>query len=313
MISYSLYLTHYHVSKWILPIVDPFRDVLYAPIFSIFELALILGINIAISTALYYLVEALYLHRKKDKKRDIQSTEKKSHRSFTISISPLFSRISIGIFLFVLLTFLYTGAFRFTQYGWHHGYFSRFDPRSIGTPTVSLFHKDTVRVPIQAQYDNLSVVVMNLWYYQNADVTRSKFDNPARLRFRLLGDDGATVLSETWWNAYDIESESNYPFGFETIADSKGEEYIVELYLENGAPLDHILLNGSHGKIQTVYTDSKENIIKAPYKLLFNRLSYMITHPDSLFMIGFLLLCFALAKKEAIVFLVQNESKRKHT
>jgi len=285
MISYSLYLTHSNVSKWIHQILEPLRDILPSiQLFSLVELASVLALNIAVSFLLYQLVEALYLNQKKSPKSAMSKSVKESFDS------PTRNRIHLGVLISLIVAlslsiFAYTGGYRFTQYASHHSYYPVWDLRSYLQNKISLLEKPLLRVPITAQYDNLSVVTLNLWYYKNADVTRSQFKNPARLRFRLIEKSTNNVHSETWWNAYDIESESNYPFGFPTIPDSKGKLYIAELYLENGAPLDHILFNAAPGKVQTIYTDTKSNILQKPYQLVFNRMGYVLTHPDSVFLI----------------------------
>ena len=285
MISYSLYLTHSNVSKWIHQILVPYRETIpLIQLFSLVELGSVLALNIVISFLLYQLVEALYLNRKKTPKSATKNALKKSSDSTSRNRFHLGALLSLLVAL-SLSIFAYTGGYRFTQYASHHSYYAVWDVRSYLQNTISLLEKPTLRVPIKAQYDNLSVVTLNLWYYKNADVTRSQFKNPARLRFRLIDESTNKVHSETWWNAFDIESESNYPFGFSTIPDSKGKSYIAELYLENGAPLDHILFNAAPGKTQAIYTDTKSNILKKPYQLVFNRIGFVLTHPDSLFLI----------------------------
>lgn len=293
MISYSLYLTHSHVTKWVGQIIDPVREIFSTlpQLFSLIEFGIVLGLNIVVSFILYQTVEALYLNRSKHSPSLAAASKR-------IRILPpllmklriprfMWSVLSFAVVLFLVL-FSYTGGLRLTQRGAHHGYYAAWDYRSCIDPIISLHDNPTVRIPFKALYDNLSVITLDLWYFKNADVTRSRFDHPARLRFRLLDENSQNVLSETWWHAYDIESESNYPFGFETIPDSAGKNYIAELYLEGGTQRDHILFHGGAGKIQTIYTLTKAEVMRAPHTLIMNRVTYLITHPDSLFALGFI-------------------------
>ena len=119
-------------------------------------------------------------------------------------------------------------------------------------------------------------------------MTRNHNKKPAMLYFRLYENSSAKPIFESSRSAFEIEGEPNFPFGINTITNSKNKNYIAELQLVGGSKEDDILVNLAPSSIVTTYTNTKEDLIKKPYRLAFNRLSYILTRADFLFLIGFI-------------------------
>ena len=288
LISYSLYLTHIHVIAWVHPITGIFAPFISnKTLFSLFEFSAFIMINVLVSYVLYSLVEALYFQSKvkTGSKNDLQN---RNEKTFLVSKkTPLLAAAQV-VGLIMITIWLYTGNYTPTLLVAHHNFQNISFSDYFISKKLSLLETGLIRTTINAKYDNLSVVTMRLWYYKNAEVTRTHNKKPAVLYFRLYENDSAKPIFESSRSAFEIEGEPNFPFGINTIPDSANKTYTVELKLVGGAKEDDILVNLSPDSIVTTYTNTKENLIKKPYRLVFNRLSYVLTRADFLFLIGFI-------------------------
>ncbi|OGK14298.1 hypothetical protein A3A93_03120 [Candidatus Roizmanbacteria bacterium RIFCSPLOWO2_01_FULL_38_12] len=288
LISYSLYLTHINVSSWVHPITGFFSP--FIPnqrLYYLFEFSAFIMINVLISYILYTLVEALYFQSK------AKSVGKNNARNQNEKFSPVSKNFRLWTIahvggLIILIMWLYTGNYTPTLFVAHHNFQNTSISDYFVSKKFSLLETGPIRTTINAKYDNLSVVTMRLWYYKNAQVTRTKNKNPAILYFRLYEKNSSKPIFESSRSAFEIEGEPNFPFGLNTLTDSVNKKYSIELQLVGGSKEDDILVNLSPASIVTTYTNEKSEILKKPYKLVFNRLGFMLTRADALFLLGFI-------------------------
>jgi len=284
MISYSLYLIHSRTISWAHEISKVFAPYIrHEALYILLDFAFVLILSIGVSFALYFLVERLYFDSKKTEPGALLP---QNHSLPKPWLSILKFALAID-----LVVWLYTGSAPPTLFLSHHSV-----PRkNLLQLTVNL--KDQkVSIPIKAQYNNLGVITLGFWYYQNAELTTRLVKHPAQFYFRLFEEGKKQPLFVDHRSAYDIEGEPNFPIGFPAIANSEGKTYRLELELKNGKPKDTLLLNTRPGRVMASYLNEKSDIIRAPGRLIWNRLNYTFTHPNTLFTIMVIAIIFFLSK-----------------
>ena len=155
-----------------------------------------------------------------------------------------------------------------------------------------------MKIPLDSSFDNLSAIVLDLRYFQNADVTRNKKGAHSVLIFRLLDAHTGKKIFESERNSFDVEGSPRYPFGITTINDSKGKKYIVELELKNGKKYDQVFVNTSPTSLVSIYTTSKKTLLKNPLIFVMNRLLFAFSHQGMLFAALFAIVLSFFYRKE---------------
>ena len=304
LISYSLYLIHFEVLDWSFVAANYLKPYIQnARFFSLTHFGILIGMYVAVSAFLFKLVESLYFENKRKTpsvavaKAELEEQLPPVDKSSKYFLTYIIPRIFTPFILISILIWSYTSMLAPSLSGAHH----TFSNASVSQfREVSMLEQKKIQIPFTATQNNLSVITMSLWYYRNASETVNNIKDPAVLIFRLYQPGKKKPFFESERDANMIESASNFPYGFPTIADSKGKQYIIELELKKGTKLDHIIVNTWPGRITTTYTNSKEDIIKKPYIILWNRIAYTFTHPDVIFLMvsSFLLAAGVYASKK---------------
>jgi hypothetical protein len=277
LISYSMYLIHPQTVDWARKSIPP----AFQTIGILFPIVLLLLTTI-VSYVLYRCIESLYFRSKKG--TTVISGKKESKQAIIFVNSPKIMGILalISVLFFIIV---YSG-----------GYSPSFLLSRHIIPNHSPLHfeksllKKRLRIPITGAFDNLSAIVIDLRYFQNAEATRTQFKNPSTLTFRLLNAQTGKKIFESERSSFDVEGTPRYPFGITTIVNSKDKRYIVELELKNGKQNDQVFINTSPTSLVSIYTTNKKTLLRNPLPLIGNRLLFVFSHQGMIFALFFVIL-----------------------
>ena len=143
-----------------------------------------------------------------------------------------------------------------------------------------------LRFTIQPTYNNLSVVALSLQYVDDAQKTRQKNPNPAMLDFTLFDNNGEQIFTSSR-HAYEIEGESQFPFGFPEIADSANHQYSVEITQEGGDQTDQVVLHENTQNTVLLYAKQNQKTPQTFLQFLVNRIQFLFSSWQFLFAVGF--------------------------
>ncbi len=286
LISYSLYLIHAEVMDWIPGVLSPVMPFLPTPqLAAVVVLIVTIVAVIATSYMLYQLVESLYFAHK--------HLAKKKKKVLPLRFPPKNSLIGVGVVI-VFLVMVYAGSYAPSLSVVRHPFEGI---NSFNSHEVSILQQP-LQVPFQAKYDRLSIIAMNLRYAQDAQTTLQTKQHPAQLVFKLYDAQTKQKLFESSRNAYIVEGQTAFPFGFPTIADSSGKNYVAEVSLENGSENDQIFVDTSSTSLVSEYINPKSLSVSNIIRLLGNRLIFAFTNPSLWFALGFIgLLCGLMIKQ----------------
>lgn len=270
-VSYSLYLIHQIVIPWGNNIALIFVPFLPAQLAEIARVLLDIFLSIGISFILYRLIEGFYFSSKKNNHSVVVVENNQSNFAW----NPLIIAGVLSLTIFISYSGL---SYAPTLFLAHHDVagFS-----FIGSQKSLLDQK--LQIPITAADSNLSVIVVNMRYLKDADYTSKNIKNPAILDFRLYEQGNPQPIFQSQRHAYEVGGLSHFPFGFPTIKNSAQKKYVIELELENGNVNDQVLVDTSSDSVVSLYTNSKQDILYHPYKMLFNRWQFAFSNPSAIF------------------------------
>lgn len=275
-ISYSLYLIHdyvikrFHDMRWM----GKLEKIIHPIGLSEFIRALILVIvSIIMAAGLYWLVESLYFASKKhsiksSKKVATQILVKKSFYSKLFSQRLIAVFIAIGISLGI--TFFYAGDYSPSLL------ISRQVLR-ITPPWQSAIIKvdQPIEFTFTARYPNLSVVLLDMDYAYDPNISRTEITKNTQLIFELKDENDKSIIQSVR-QPQELEGEPQYPFGFPTIAESQGKKYQVSLRLQQANPTDEVFIY-QHVGVITQYTNQVHGIVSL-VKTIMARLIFAIAY-----------------------------------
>lgn len=291
LISYSLYLIHAEIEPWRAPIsrfLQQFIRVTY--LIDLLSLVFYVGLSIAISYFLFRTVEYLYF---KNKKKVIATTQ--ASISEKVEENPRWHskfREPAGVLgAVIILSLIYSGMY---------------SPKLLITrhmlPLTSLVSNDELSlkagdfiIPFTAHEDYLSVISLDTRYAGSAGVTLSQPAPHAQLHFDLL-DENKKVIFTSSRDAYLVEGSPRFQFGFPTIENSKDKKYFVKLSLTNAKPKDDVMISNSSQSFITLSKLPPGGIVRALPTLVINRLLFIFSSKDFIFVMVFIVLVIMAAK-----------------
>ena len=295
LISYSLYLVHTQLSPWqnnllhlLLPVMRSQR------LAQVTTIIVYVFVSVGVSYFLFRTVEFLYFASKKKviattqaayKEKVVETKEGYSSKGYTVII----------IVAVLALSLLYTQMYSSKLLLERHAFQS---PQFVKDTEVSLLD-NPVDIPFISHTDNLSVIGFDLQYVGSAGLTRITIKNPAILQFELLDSQHKHIFSSQI-HAFEVEGSPRFQFGFPTIANSKNKEYFVKLSILNGGKNDSVRLITSPTSFISISTLDKKTLLHNPLLLFSNRLVFIFTNPDYLFLISFIILLSLLALRNSI-------------
>jgi peptidoglycan/LPS O-acetylase OafA/YrhL len=295
LISYSLYLIHSQVAPWqndIRTLLLPFIE--SQKVMQIIVLLIYLLLLLGISYFLFKTVEYLYFAGKKKVIATTQANYKEIVKEKYRGFSPK-RYVFIISSTIIILSFIYTGMYSPKLLISRHSFKYTNLPNNS---EVSLLSR-SVEIPFISDENNLSVVGFDMRYGGSAGLVRNNDNNPSVLKFELLDKQNHQIFTSVR-HAYEVEGSPRFQFGFPTISDSKGKGYMVRLSLAGGKANDSILLNTTKTGFLTISTINKTDFARNLLNLFMNRLIYVVTNPDYIFSILFIL---------ALIFLSQINKK----
>ncbi len=283
-ISYSLYLIHLPVMGWVTSFFAQVGFQTSTVINSFVYLLTSLLFSILIAFILFQLIESLYFKSKLEKKQrqSLQITEPTRVKN----TGPLSLRyISISFFSIIMILVLsYSGGYASSLLVARH---------SLSSNAQMQLLSSNMEIPIIAQYSNLSEIVINMDYKKSTENLDSKLLTPSKLLFRLF-DEKHTLIFTSERSARQVEGEPRFPFGFPSIAESKGHKYLAVLSFV-GKSNEKIFVDTSPSSVVSIYTNSKTGFVKF-VELFINRFVFITTNVDALFAIGIFAFLLGFAK-----------------
>lgn len=284
LISYSMYLIHTQVWEWMAYILAPVYKVSHIQgINSLLYVLLGIAITIALSAFLFYTVEYLYFSsKKKVLETTLASASEKINREFQTFTARRITLTAIvsSIVLFTIYSGMYSPTFLLKRHTLPNASF-------FATAEQPLLKK-TVTIPFTASNNNLSSVVFDLRYAKSAGDTIVNRKTPASLAFSLLDSQQHIVFTSTH-AAYMVEGMSRFPFGIPTLINSKNQQYIAELTLQNGRPDDQVFVEDTPTGFTSIYTTDKSQLVHNILPFLLNKIVYVFTNVDFLFALTFII------------------------
>jgi len=294
MVSYSFYLTHLNCVEIVGKILNPLWYHIKSPaLIELISLIITSLISIAVATILYWSVEYLYFVAKNKaiSKTNVQNKIMKATNR------PRFIKMFLPTLIIGIIFIVYTGSFTPTLQMANHIN----NPFNIENFNPKALINNTIQLPFKAINTNLATINMQMYYEGDAYQTAHSNKPPATLIFRLL-DEKHNLIFQSQRSAFNIEGQPNFPFGFPIINDSKGKIYNVELELKDGSENDQVFLDTNPVSMVSGYTISKNELLHKPYIYFINRLVFVITNPNALFAIAFVLICmFLIIRKNSLL------------
>ena len=292
MVSYSFYLTHLSCVEIVAKIIDPYITYIKSSAWvEIISLIIPTTISLSVATILYWSVEYLYFAGKNNNLIKAVSLKKVLiNRRWQIA-RPIF----ISFFLILLISIIYLGSFTPTLQVVNHIN----NPLSINGFKPNKLLADNIKMPFRASKPNLATITVQMYYGGDAYLTAHQNEKtPAILTFGVL-DENKKMLFESQRSAFNIEGEPYFPFGFPIINDSKNKKYNVELELIGGSNNDQVFLDPNPIKLVSGYTISRNELLHKPYLFFINRFIFVVTNPNALFAIVFIvIITVTLLKRE---------------
>lgn len=284
LISYSLYLIHTEVFMWAAEIDKFFTPFISSPKTNHILLVIIgVGLSITVSYFLFRTVEFLYFASKKS---TIATTAASYKEKVTVR-ENMYSPKHYGIIVVVsiiILSYLYSGGYSQRLLVYRHPFTNYHISKS---QEISLMKSD-IELPFAAQEDNLSVVGLDMRYEKSAGLTKVLTKNPALLRFELFDSQNRKIF-QSERHAYEVEGSPRFQFGFPTINNSKGKGYRAKLVLINGKTDDNVIVKASSISFISISTTDKSTLIKNPLILVLNRIRFIGSDSNYMFLMLFIL------------------------
>jgi hypothetical protein len=108
-------------------------------------------------------------------------------------------------------------------------------------------------------------------------------DKKTELLFTLSDSRGKNIFTSKR-SAFEIEGQPRFSFGFPTIVDSAGKKYRMELSLSSTRG-ERVFIDTSSTSLVSIYTASKQELMKNPLRHLLNKISFIFTDPGFVFAI----------------------------
>jgi len=289
LVSYSLYLIHEDIIPWFSSLGKVLSPLVPVDVIQFMEILLPVIVCVGIAALLFKTVEFLYFE---SKKKTIVKNQLK--RSNAVPVHGGFSAAQYSVVLsFVILLFsiVYAGSYSPTllvQRGQDpllHPFWKE-ESLLVHPFTVSFLSGD----------NNLSVVGIDMRYEKSAGVTIATNKNPSVLKFELF-DEGGKLLFSSTRNAYIVEGSPRFQFGFPTISQSEKRKYTAKLSLIGGKLDDNIIIENPGVSFISIYSTDRTTLLRDPLKFVWNRTLFIISHPNYLFAICFILVVTILARR----------------
>jgi peptidoglycan/LPS O-acetylase OafA/YrhL len=312
-ISYSFYLIHRQLIFWGWDIMTLFGErTTMNGWYECAAVAVELVLSIFVSSFLFYVVERLYFLSKKQSE-NVLSGSADSRSPSSSSLSPqkkakeqrknaneqsIFTtprkwqrKIWAGATGIILLLFF------FISYAGNYSpslLISRVPLHSVREK--KFFYRSLTSQPLQfsfvAKYPNLGALILPLGYNGDAQKARRQASQSAMISFQVFNSKNQQIFKSER-HAYEIEGESEFPFGFPTIADSAGQQYTVVLTQEKGSETDQVVINETEGNSIAEYTRQGKTLTFMA-KVIVNRIIFVVTKAGFWFAIGFSMVVIAL-------------------
>lgn len=288
VISYSVYLIHTSMLNIASSVTSLLTPIITSNVFfSVINLLVGLALTIMVSYLLFRFIESLYFLDKKhlNNKALTKSIEKK--QSFVI---PRLRFVWGGLVFALLILLFYSGNYAISLLVARNPISNALASKVSEVP---LSQKPLI-IPFTAQNKNLSEVVMLLRYTDTSNYSISQLKNHRSLVFRLLTPDKKRVIVESKRDAYEVDGQLRFPFGFPMQSDSQGKTYYAELLLKGPQNGENILVNTSSTSFVSVYIRPPSNRITLLPLFLINRILFALTNSDAQFALLFLVFVLAL-------------------
>ncbi len=292
LISYSLYLIHETIQSFVPEIGNILRHFIASQkTFDIVNLLIYVGLSIIISYILFRFVEFLYFAGKKKVIATTQASLQEKTESTLLKPKLTSTTITLAITI-IVFSLLYSGMYSPTLLIVRH----QLSFSNLLIHNEKSLLEGSVTMPFVSRYNDLSVVGFDMRYGGSAGLSRLENRKHAQLRFELLSQNN-TVLFSSVRDAFEVEGSPRFQFGFPAITDSKNKNYKVKLVLLDGNKDDNVFLDTSPTSFISIYKTNRSEFMKNVLYIIANRIIFLITNPNYIFVIIFTGMLVLLAKK----------------
>ena len=258
MISFSLYLIHPFVISQISEFAfwGKLSSQLTIGWFNLVKILIVGGLCVGVAGMLYWLIERLNFTSKQPKLNLVESVKPEHLWQKTI-LPTLVAAIAI--------IWIYSGDYSPSLIMARH--------------SLTNLAGQADKFEFKAKEANLSVVLLSLDYVRDPEVKRNEDGENTQLVFTLLDHDNQILFVSTR-SAQKVEGQPQFPFGFPSLADSKGKKYFVKISLINAGLSDEIHINKSLGMV-TQYLTEKNLSPKYLTNLIYHRLIFVLSYPQA--------------------------------
>jgi peptidoglycan/LPS O-acetylase OafA/YrhL len=239
-ISYSIYLTH--------TLVIHIMEDNFHPTNTLLNICIIIAIfliTIAVSYALYILLEKPYFMRTAVQKKPEVVQNNVSYARFTVPLLIMAALYLLGVFA------AFQSKYNFFSSQYQHASSIFVSPTPNSNHFISMSQHPIVTMEIKAPEDNFGIIVMHVVHKTVGETGTQD------LIFQIKERGAAVWHASVKYHLSEIADSHSHELSFPSIPDSKGKVYVVQLSLSNPKRAEYLDIDTSDNVVRSVYTVNK--------------------------------------------------------